>query len=114
MGGDLQVHSVVGAGSEFRVSLMLPWVSQADASMYEHKRIVSYQGYQRTLMVVDDDPVVRGLLSDILVPLGFNVLEASDAESCLDELESCSPDLFILDVSMPGMDGLTLAKKCVI
>ena len=61
-------------------------------------------------MVVDDDPVVRGLLSDILVPLGFNVLEAADAESCLDELESCSPDLFVLDVSMPGMDGLSLAK----
>jgi CheY-like chemotaxis protein len=89
---------------------MLPWVSQGDSSAYEYKRIVSYRGYQRTLMVVDDDPVVRGLLSDILVPLGFNVLEASDAKVCLDELESCSPDLFVLDVSMPGMDGLTLAK----
>jgi CheY-like chemotaxis protein len=110
MGGDIQAHSVVGEGSEFRVSLMLPWVSQGDGSAYEYKRIVSYRGYQRTLMVVDDDPVVRGLLSDILVPLGFNVLEAADAESCLDELESCSPDLFVLDVSMPGMDGLSLAK----
>jgi len=110
MGGDLQARSVVGEGSEFRVSLMLPWVSQGDASAYEYKRIVSYRGYQRTLMVVDDDPVVRGLLSDILVPLGFNVLEASDAKVCLDELESCSPDLFVLDVTMPGMDGLTLAK----
>jgi signal transduction histidine kinase/CheY-like chemotaxis protein len=110
MGGDLQAHSVVGEGSEFRVSLMLPWVSQGDASAYEYKRIVSYRGYQRTLMVVDDDPVVRGLLSDILVPLGFNVLEASDAEACLDELDSCSPDLFVLDVSMPGMNGLSLAK----
>ena len=38
------------------------------------------------------------------------MLEAADAESCLDELESCSPDLFVLDVSMPGMDGLSLAK----
>ncbi|MEP2617597.1 MAG: response regulator, partial [Marinomonas sp.] len=61
--------------------------------------------------VVDDDPVVRGLLSDILVPLGFNVLEANDAQMCLEELESAAPDLFVLDVSMPGMDGLTLAKK---
>ncbi|MBD5769651.1 hybrid sensor histidine kinase/response regulator [Marinomonas colpomeniae] len=110
MGGDLQAKSVVGQGSEFRVSLMLPWISQGDVSKNEYKRIVSYRGYQRTLMVVDDDPVVRGLLSDILAPLGFNVVEANDAQVCFDQLESCSPDLFVLDVSMPGMDGLTLAK----
>jgi len=110
MGGDLQAKSVVGEGSEFRVSLMLPWVSQGDVVAHEYKRIVSYRGYQRTLMVVDDDPVVRGLLSDILAPLGFNVLEANDAQVCLEQLDSCSPDLFVLDVSMPGMDGLTLAK----
>ena len=111
MGGDLKAQSVVGQGSEFRVSLMLPWVSQGESFAPENKRIVSYRGYQRTLMVVDDDPVVRGLLSDILVPLGFNVLEANDAQMCLEELESTAPDLFVLDVSMPGMDGLTLAKK---
>ena len=110
MGGDLKVASVVGEGSEFRVNLMLPWVSQNSVSRDENKRIVSYSGYQRSVMVVDDDPVVRGLLSDILVPLGFNVLEANDAQVCLDQLDSCSPDLFILDVSMPGMDGLALAK----
>jgi len=38
------------------------------------------------------------------------VLEANDAQVCLEQLDSCSPDLFVLDVSMPGMDGLTLAK----
>lgn len=110
MGGDLKAHSVLGEGSEFRVSLMLPWVSQLESDRQENKRIVSYRGYQRTLMVVDDDPVVRGLLSDILVPLGFHVLEASEAKECLEELEDTSADLFILDVTMPGMDGLTLAK----
>lgn len=110
MGGDLQAQSKVGEGSEFKVSLMLPWLSQPTSLPSVSKRIVSYRGYQRTIMVVDDDPVVRGLLSDILVPLGFNVIETADANACLEELATCSPDLFILDVSMPGMDGLTLAK----
>jgi CheY-like chemotaxis protein len=89
---------------------MLPWVSQGEAGAAVSQKIVSYRGYQRTVMVVDDDPVVRGLLADILVPIGFTVLEAADAEACLNELEGLSPDLFILDVTMPGMDGLTLAK----
>ena len=110
MGGDLQAKSVVGEGSEFKVSLMLPWVSQGQEATPMSKKIVSYRGYQRTIMVVDDDPVVRGLLADILTPIGFNVVEAADARLCLDELDSCSPDLFVLDVSMPGMDGLSLAK----
>ncbi|MCV2403960.1 ATP-binding protein [Marinomonas sp. C2222] len=110
MGGDLQAKSQEGEGSEFRVNLMLPWVSEGESSLAEPQRIVSYSGYQRTLMVVDDDPVVRGLLSDILAPLGFTVLEASNAQACLDQLNSCSPDLFVLDVSMPGMSGLDLAK----
>ncbi|MEO9274950.1 ATP-binding protein [Marinomonas sp. 5E14-1] len=111
MGGDLQAESVVGEGSEFTVSLMLPWVSQGDFCVPENKRIVSYGGYQRNIMVVDDDPVVRGLLSDILSPIGFIVLEAHDGLDCLNKMHSVSPDLFILDVSMPEMDGLTLAKK---
>ena len=59
MGGDLQARSKVGEGSEFKVSLMLPWLSQPTLKPNLSKRIVGYRGYQRTLMFVDDDPVVR-------------------------------------------------------
>ncbi|AEF56164.1 hybrid sensor histidine kinase/response regulator [Marinomonas posidonica] len=110
MGGDLQAQSSLGEGSEFKVSLMLPWVSDGEHVSQITRRIVGYRGFQRSIMLVDDDPIVRGLLSDILAPLGFHVIESPDAESCLEALPSRSPDLFILDVSMPGMNGLTLAK----
>ncbi|TBR42550.1 response regulator [Marinomonas agarivorans] len=110
MGGDLQMNSVFGEGSEFRVSLMLPWVSHNTNNTHQHKRIVSYRGYQRSIMVVDDDPVVRGLLADILVPLGFQIIEAADGKACLAEAQSSTVDCFILDVSMPDMNGLVLAQ----
>ncbi len=110
MGGDLQVDSVPQQGSCFKVSLMLPWVNAEACSDAGPRRIVGYDGYQRTVCVVDDDPVLRGLLSDLLIPLGFTALEAHDAESCLALLEQARPHLFLLDISMPGMSGLELAR----
>jgi len=110
MGGDLQVDSVPEQGSCFRVCLMLPWVNADEGDSSGPKRIVGYEGYQRTVCLVDDDPVLRGLLADLLIPLGFTTLEAHDADSCLAMLDKVQPDLFLLDVSMPGMNGLELAR----
>jgi signal transduction histidine kinase/CheY-like chemotaxis protein len=119
MGGDLQVESTPGQGSCFRVSLMLPWVdSQLSGpetleERLEQQPLLGYEGYQRTIMLVDDDPVLRGLVSELLVPLGFVVLEASDGNQALTLLQKLpdgeSPDLFLLDISMPGISGLELA-----
>ncbi|WP_210397517.1 hybrid sensor histidine kinase/response regulator [Motiliproteus sediminis] len=111
MGGDLQVESTPGVGSCFRVSLMLPWVSDAEVPELARQRVVGYEGYQRTLCLVDDDPVLRGMLADLLTPLGFVTLEAPDAAACLRMLDKAKPDLFLLDISMPGMNGLELARE---
>ncbi|MBM96511.1 MAG: hybrid sensor histidine kinase/response regulator [Oceanospirillaceae bacterium] len=121
MGGDLKVDNTPGLGSCFTVSLMLPWESQTDAhhlrlaDPLESQRITGYQGPRRTVCLVDDDPVLRGLLSDLLTPIGFRILEAHDAEHCLSMLEDLTraegrmPDLFLMDISMPGMNGIELA-----
>ena len=63
-------------------------------------------------MVVDDDPIQRGLISDMLVPLGFLVLEARDAADCQRQLTEAQsrPDLLLIDVQMPGLSGLELAR----
>lgn len=109
MGGDIQVESRPGAGSTFRVRLMMTEVNEptiAPASL----RIVGYEGDPRTVLVVDDDENHRMLVRDILAPLGFVVMEATDAVSCLTLMEAVSPDLFLLDVSMPGMTGWDLAE----
>lgn len=108
MGGDLQVESTPGEGSCFRVALMLPWVEGAP-EVEAQRRVVGYQGAPKTLCVVDDDPVLRGLLADMLQPLGFRICEASSGKECLRLMADVTPDLFLLDIAMPGMDGLQLA-----
>ncbi|WP_067987781.1 ATP-binding protein [Neptuniibacter pectenicola] len=110
MGGDLQVDSQLKKGSEFKVSLLLPWVDGAHIDEPKLRKVMGYEGFQRTICLVDDDPVLRGLLSDLLVPLGFNTVEAHDGPSCLQLVKQVRPDLFLLDISMPGISGLELAS----
>ena len=62
-------------------------------------------------MVVDDQALHRGLMVDLLTPLGFKVIEAGDAYACLKRIENTQPDIFLLDVSMPRMSGLELAEE---
>lgn len=66
-----------------------------------------------TILVVEDDAIVRMLIVDVLEELKFNVLEAEDGESAMELLEDRGNriDLLMSDVGMPGMDGKTLANK---
>ena len=115
MGGDLKLESTEGKGSRFTVSLMLPWVQQPVSIADKPLRITGYAGQPKTIFLVDDDPVLRGFLSDLLTPLGFLILEAGHGKDCLVQLDhangSACVHLFILDVAMPVMDGLGLAAE---
>ena len=111
MGGDLSIESEFGIGSTFNLSLMLPSVREVVHQPVITEKIIGYHGDSMSLMVVDDDMNQRRLLVDTLTPLGFNVITAADGAACLNLLEDCSPSLFILDISMPGMTGWQLAEK---
>jgi len=65
----------------------------------------------RHLLVVDDDDRIRGLLKEYLSRAGFRVTGASDAASARRMLEAMDFDLMILDVMMPGEDGLSLTRS---
>lgn len=62
-------------------------------------------------MVVDDEVGALTLIKIMLERGGFEVLKAQDAYTALDLLESNQPELIILDVMMPGMDGIELCKR---
>jgi DNA-binding response OmpR family regulator len=64
-----------------------------------------------SVLVVDDEPMARTLLRLMLVRAGFEVFEAEDGYDALDKVSQNPPDLMILDVMMPGMDGFTVCES---
>jgi two-component system, cell cycle response regulator DivK len=62
------------------------------------------------ILLVEDHPTNRKLLRDIL-QLQFEVLEAESAEKALDQLNKHTPDLIMMDMQLPGMDGLSLVRQ---
>ena len=63
-----------------------------------------------TVLVVDDEPIVRDVVVRYLRRDGFETLEADDGESARRLIESADPQLVVLDVMLPGMDGLELCR----
>lgn len=64
----------------------------------------------KTVLVADDNPVSRELLRDALEPCGFRVVEASDGREAVRRIEQDRPDLVLLDIQMPSMDGFEVLK----
>ena len=63
------------------------------------------KGNDHTIMLVDDEESIRATLSDVLSDEGFRVITAADGDSALAQIEANAPDLIILDVMMPVLDG---------
>lgn len=62
------------------------------------------------LLVVDDDPTVRGLIREIFAGAGYELHEAAGAAVAREKLDAGGIDLVLLDVGLPGEDGLSLAR----
>jgi CheY-like chemotaxis protein len=110
MGGDIKVVSTVAAGSTFRVKMLLSEVTNPTRIAPVNAPIFGYHGPRKTILITDDDPTHRDLLREVLTPLGFILLSAPDGPACLTLAQHCRPDLFLLDISMAGMDGWTVAE----
>jgi len=63
-----------------------------------------------TVLVVDDEPSVRDVVVRYLKQEGYDTLEAGDGDTARELLETQTPSLIILDLMLPGMDGLTLCR----
>jgi CheY-like chemotaxis protein len=64
------------------------------------------------ILVVEDDPAIRELVSEVLRDDGYEVREAGNGAEALDKLRDAPPDLIVLDLMMPVMDGWTFVEEC--
>ena len=108
--GHVTLHSEVGKGTT--VSLFLPrFVGEVTADVPLDSTLPPFANAGETVLIVEDDPAVRVLVSQVLSELGYAFVEAADADSALPIIESSQRiDLLVSDVGLPGMNGRQLAE----
>ncbi len=109
-GGQVRIHSVEGVGTTVTIYLPRHGGTEAD----EHEAApgqVPQAGIGETVLVVDDEPTVRMLVTDVLQDLGYTAIEAADGAAGLQILQSnVRVDLLVTDVGLPGgMNGRQMA-----
>jgi PAS domain S-box-containing protein len=114
MGGEIMLRSKVGKGSTFYFAVPVLPVEGKFISKPALARRVS--GLQSTLpaprvLIVDDEANNRGWLTRLLKIIGFPVLEAGDGATAIRLWQEWKPDLILMDVRMPVMDGLEATRR---
>jgi len=66
---------------------------------------------KKTILIVEDDPLNMRLIVDLLEINGFNTLSCGDGNSALETLKNIIPDLILLDINMPKLNGFQVHKK---
>lgn len=123
MEGELQVESVPGEGSRFIVSLPLKSLLKGKQAERSSRRGVAWAktiaGYDRVdkqlvpyrILIVDDMADNRRILRRFLRSLGFETAEVGSGEEALVVVPDWKPDLILMDVVMPGIDGLETTRR---
>jgi CheY-like chemotaxis protein len=111
MGGTIHVRSEPGKGSLFWFELDLPVAEPLMTDLAEQARIGGYEGPRKKILIVDDVPHNRAMLIEALQPLGFDVFDAKNGVECLEMLDGVRPDLIVMDVMMPVMDGREATRR---
>lgn len=108
--GAVAIASIEGAGST--ISLYMPATHLAEDHVGGGAGADAPRGDGETVLVIEDDPGVRVLVTDLLADLGYNVLVAEDAHSALPIIEGANAiDLLVSDVGLPGgMNGRQIAE----
>lgn len=113
MQGSIKVESTPNSGSVFRMELPLPRVMELEIieEIQQQQSIIGYQGERRSILVVDDNISNTAMLVSLLEPLGFDISTAENGRIALQQATEDHPDLVIMDLVMPEMDGLECIRE---
>ncbi len=106
LGGEITVSSTLTVGSVFQLKLFLPGVRlPQQIPLDDVTDIKGYAGQRQRVLIVDNEPNDREILSKLFFKLGFIVQEAISGIECLRQVADFQPNLIIMDINMPMMDG---------
>jgi signal transduction histidine kinase/FixJ family two-component response regulator len=113
MGSQIQVTSEKGVGSIFWIELALTeakeWVKASQVTY--QGQIIGVKARRPKILVVDDKWENRSVIKNLLMPIGFDVVEAIDGQDGLYKAWEFQPDMIITDLVMPKLDGFELMKR---
>lgn len=110
MQGSMGVTSEIGKGSTFWLEVALPQLEDSAVALEKTDyNVTGYLGERKRILVVDDTVGNTAMLVSLLEPLGFELATAQNGREALQRAAEQVPDLVILDLVMPEMDGLEAA-----
>ena len=110
MGGHIDVDSQLGVGSRFTVDLPLPWVESSPEGQASAQALAADSAPLRILLV-EDDATIAEVIAGLLRMQGHTVTHAAHGLAALTETSAQHFDLALLDLDLPGLDGLALARQ---
>lgn len=114
MGGDVSVSSEVGTGSTFRFHVLAGVAQQEDVqTVIADRHVIGVQPGQPRIqvLVADDREDNRRLLIELLAPIGCDIRQAGDGREALRLFEAAPPDLLLIDMRMPELDGIEVVRR---
>ena len=115
MQGDITVTSTPGVGSTFTIRMPAKVLTKQPKVVNNTSNKLTRSPFPSAnrpkILVIDDDKEIRTVIAELLSMSGYDVVEAASGQQGLDHASRFVPDLVLLDVMMPGIDGWTVLSK---
>ncbi|MDM8540804.1 ATP-binding protein [Desulfococcaceae bacterium HSG9] len=112
LGGKLDVKSKPGHGAAFHFALHISETSPGiEPTGAQKRKIIGIRDESPLVLIADDKPENRSVLTDMLMPLGFKTIDAENGLDGFDKAVESQPDAIITDLVMPKSDGLELIRR---
>jgi signal transduction histidine kinase/DNA-binding response OmpR family regulator len=115
MQGDITVTSTPGVGSTFTIRMPAKVLTKQPKVVNNNTNKLTRSPFPSAnrpkILVIDDDKEIRAVIAELLNMSGYDVVEAASGQQGLEHANRMIPDLILLDVMMPGIDGWTVLSK---